>query len=168
MTEQLPKAAIVDMDGTWCDVRSIRHHVMGEIKDFDAFHEAALGCPANPQVEAFIQRHLDQGNDVVIFTARMYRHHDTTLEWMIEKSKRFDQGRIYGPFMRGDLDYRPDYEVKADMFEFWSQRWNFVEATDDNPSIVKLWNDLGIPVEVVPGWDEEVAARYIEQANKLK
>lgn len=56
--------------------------------------------------------------------------------------------------MRGDDDVRPDVEVKRRIHEILlrDHDYRIVEAIDDNPSIVALWRELGIPTTVVPGW----------------
>ncbi|WP_092501608.1 hypothetical protein [Agrococcus jejuensis] len=39
-------AVLFDVDGTLCDVRSIRHHVDGTgRRNFDAFHAESIDCP---------------------------------------------------------------------------------------------------------------------------
>lgn len=70
--------------------------------------------------------------------------------------------------MRGDRDDRPDVEVKREIHEFLSRRYDIVAAIDDNPSIVSLWRSLGIETTVMPGWDNEAAAAYVEHANRVE
>jgi hypothetical protein len=55
--------------------------------------------------------------------------------------------------MRGDKDQRKDYEVKKDMLATIRQAYNPIHAWDDNPSIITLWNEEGIPCTVVDGWE---------------
>jgi hypothetical protein len=56
--------------------------------------------------------------------------------------------------MRSDGDYRPDYIVKKEIVDRLLIRYDIVKAYDDNPNVVKLWSEYGIPCIVVPGWIE--------------
>ena len=54
--------------------------------------------------------------------------------------------------MRGDEDHRKDYLVKKDRLYTIRQAYNVIHAWDDNPSIIELWKEEGIPCTVVEGW----------------
>jgi phosphoglycolate phosphatase-like HAD superfamily hydrolase len=146
-------AVIVDVDGTLCDVSSVRHHVRPELgveKDFDAFHRASRTCPPNEQAIEFCRRHHAAGHVVVVVTARMDRHHDVTRDWLNQwMPVPFD-----GPFMREDGLRYSDVVIKRWIHRYLARSYDIVAACDDNPAIVGLWQELGIPVEVVPGWQE--------------
>jgi phosphoglycolate phosphatase-like HAD superfamily hydrolase len=51
-------------------------------------------------------------------------------------------------------DGRPDVEVKREILAQVRQRYDVVRAWDDNPHVVALWESEGVPVTLVPGWDE--------------
>ena len=53
---------------------------------------------------------------------------------------------------RRDGDYRPDCAVKREIHAELADRYHIRAAIDDNPNVVQLWEELGIPVTVVPGW----------------
>ena len=55
--------------------------------------------------------------------------------------------------MRGNEDNRKDYEVKRDMLNTIRKAYDVVHAWDDNPAIIRLWAEEGIPHTVVPGWE---------------
>ena len=58
--------------------------------------------------------------------------------------------------MRMDGDFRPDHVVKEEIYRLNIEPYFDVRmAFDDNPSIIALWKRLGIPVTVVPGWEEQ-------------
>jgi phosphoserine phosphatase len=164
-------AALVDMDGTMADVSSIRHLVDGlkTKKDFHAFHTASEFVPANKQAIDFCRRHHKAGDKILIVTARME-------EWR-QPTWRFAERELVIPYgvpverqyHRADGDYRKDREVKAEILVEIRKEFNVVAACDDNPNIVSLWEDEGIPeIEVVPGWDIDAAAKYAAMANKHK
>jgi hypothetical protein len=139
------------MDGTLADVSSIRHYLRptkGQKKDFDTFHSESVNVPSHSHVVNAAQVAKLLGHDVVIVTARrhMWRHH--TAWWLAMHGVPSD-----ALFMRGNEDFRKDVEVKRDILKTIRQAWNPIHAWDDNPSIIALWDEEGIPCTVVPGWD---------------
>jgi len=50
-------------------------------------------------------------------------------------------------------DHRKDYLVKSDILRQIRARFEPIHAWDDNPAIIRLWNEQGIPCTVVPGWE---------------
>lgn len=146
----MTEAVIVDVDGTLCDVSTLRHHIASRPKNFDAFHAGSSQCPPITQTLEFIARHHGAGRTIVVVTARCYRWEGLTRAWL----NRHVTAPFAGPFMRGDDDFRPDVEVKRAIHEILlrDHGYRIVEAIDDNPAIVALWQELGIPTTVVPGW----------------
>lgn len=144
------EAAIVDVDGTLCDVSAIRHLVTGKRKDFAAFHSAASDCPPNHAVLAEVQYLYGCGYDIIVVTARMYQWELATRTWLNQHMPV----PYLGPFMRGDNDLRSDVDVKRDIHRILTGDYGhrIVHCIDDNPAIVALWHELGIPTTVVPGW----------------
>lgn len=157
-----PPAIIVDVDGTLVDVRSTRRHVLGPKKDFEAFHSEAINCPPIERtIEDCIGWH-DLGHQILVVTARKYRWFTDTENWLIEHLPV----PYEGPFMRGDDDNRPDYEIKREIFGQLDERFEICHAIDDNPKVIALWEELGLTVTTVPGWDDAVSAAYVELANR--
>ncbi|MFV8051350.1 MULTISPECIES: hypothetical protein [Mycobacteriaceae] len=60
-------AVIVDVDGTLCDVSSVRHFVAARPKDFDAFHSAAETCPPHTHV-------LDEVRELLLSGVKFSKH----------------------------------------------------------------------------------------------
>lgn len=149
MANILPKTIIFDMDGTLVDVSSIRHHVEGGStrKNFDAFHRESVNCPPIPWVLEHALMAKADGFKVIQVTARSEKYRSSTSWWIADHKVPSD-----GLYMRADGDYRPDYEVKRDILDRLLLRYDVRKAFDDNPSIIRLWAELGIPCVVVPGW----------------
>lgn len=147
-----PKARILDVDGTLCDVTSVRHHVLRprDQKDFEAFHAGSRNCPPNQIAIDYAIETVELGMIPVVVTARMERWAQLTGEWLREHMPvEFD-----GPFHRADGDRRSDRVVKLEILRYLRWHYDIRGAIDDNPQVVDLWRSQGIPVVVVPGWDE--------------
>ena len=144
------RAVIFDMDGTLCDVASVRHHVRGTRRNFDAFHRASLECPPHEHVVEAARQAKADGLDVVVVTARQERWRRLTGIWLALNDVPSDE-----LLMRADHDERPDVEVKRSILRRIRKRYEVVAAWDDNPSVIALWRSEGIEVHVVDGWDVE-------------
>lgn len=149
-------AVIFDMDGTLADVSSIRHHLtkydQGKrrvIKHFNRFHAESVSVPPHGYVVNAAQIAHMLGHAVLIVTARkhLWRHH--TAWWLALQNVPSDV-----LMMRGNEDNRKDYEVKKDMLDTLRKAYDIIHAWDDNPSIIKLWQENNIPTTIVPGWEE--------------
>ncbi len=145
-------AVIVDVDGTLVDVRGIRHHVTGPSKsrDFDAFHTASADCPPIMETITWVEQMADAGHQIIVVTARMERWRTLTQRWIDRHVTR----PIADLVMRADRDFRPDYEVKREIHAALTERFDIHHACDDNPSVIQLRNEVGIPVKVIPGWSD--------------
>lgn len=135
------------MDGTLADVRSIRHHIMGGNRNFDAFHSESIDAPAHDHVVSMVHKAVEDGHDILIVTARMAKWRNHTAMWLAMHGVP-----SHALFMRGDDDHRKDYLVKKDILDKINQTWNVVHAVDDNPAVIQLWEDNGIPTTIIEGW----------------
>ena len=147
-------AVIIDVDGTLADVSSIRHYVRpGQVKgkNFDKFHEESVNCPPNAWVVDMAKEAHNEGKAVIIVTARKHKWRHVTA-WFLALNDIPSDMLI----MRNDNDQRKDYDVKKDILSsIRAQGFNVVHAIDDNPAIIRLWEENNIPVTIVPGWKME-------------
>ncbi len=148
-------AVIFDMDGTLADVSSIRHHLTKYdntkrrvIKHFNKFHAESVNVPAHDHVVNAAQMAHMLGHEVLVVTARKHMWRNHTAWWLAMHDVPSDM-----LMMRGDEDNRKDYEVKKDMLDTLRNAYDIIHAWDDNPSIIKLWQENNIPTTVVPGWE---------------
>lgn len=144
------RARILDVDGTLCDVTSVRHHVLRPRaeKDFDAFHAGSATCPPNQLALDYAVETVALGMVPVVVTARMERWSTLTQAWLDQHMPvAFD-----GPFHRAEGDTRSDRIVKLEILRYLRRHYDIRGAIDDNPEVVALWESQGIPVTVVPGW----------------
>ena len=143
-----PSAVIVDVDGTLVDVSTIRHFVAGPKRDFTAFHSGSATCPPHAEAVTWVEEMADAGHHILVVTARMEQWRSLTQTWLDTHMTR----PVTDLAMRANRDYRPDHQVKREIHAALSRRYTITHACDDNPSIVALWDEIGIPVKVIPGW----------------
>lgn len=144
------RARILDVDGTLCDVSSVRHHVLKprDEKDFDAFHGGSLHCPPNQMAIDYAIETVSLGMTPVVVTARMEAWAELTRHWLAKHMPvDFD-----GPFHRAEGDRRSDRIVKLEILRYLRRHYDIRGAIDDNPEVIALWESQGIPVTIVPGW----------------
>lgn len=145
-------AVIFDMDGTLCNVAPIRHHVKGgrgKKKDFVAFHSESVNCDPIHWVASCARVAHQSGLTVIVVTARMVMWGRHTAMWLALHDIPSDV-----MFMRRNGDRRPDYEVKRDILARIQAEFKVIHAFDDNPKVVALWQEHGIPTTIVEGWQE--------------
>lgn len=160
-TRARPVDAIVfDMDGTLVDVDALAEKHLnpkpGAKRDFDAFHRESEFAPPHQHVVEAAQRAYLEGTAVLVVTARMTDYVGVSSRWLAKQPVWLDQ--IY---MRRSQDFRPDYDVKREIVDqIRADGYNIMHAWDDNPAIITLWNELGIPNTVVPNprWHPETTA----------
>lgn len=145
-----PDAVIFDMDGTLCDVTSIRHHVLTRPKNFDAFHHGSIFCPPNDWVADELRAHAVAGRRIIVVTAREEKWRTLTANWLAHNRIFWDQ-----LLMRPTGDFRSDVLIKGEILAVLRKSYDIVHAYDDNPAIIDLWESEGIPTTTVPGWAEE-------------
>ncbi|WP_435383896.1 HAD family acid phosphatase [Corynebacterium freiburgense] len=149
------------MDGTLCDVRSIRYFVTENPKhrNFHKFHNASIDCPAHPKVVQLYKHLQQQGLATIIVTARTSNFSFLTNLWLQE------QGLTHsGLFMRARKDSRPDHDIKKDLLAEICKRFTPVLAVDDRPQIAEIWQNNGIFTVLV---SEEGELSYAVPENEI-
>jgi phosphoglycolate phosphatase-like HAD superfamily hydrolase len=140
-------AVIVDMDGTLCDVSTVIH-LQAEPDGFDAFHRGCAQCPPHREVVDWCVEHHSRGLAILIVTGRDAWAHALTDQWLREHLPV----RHAGIYMRRNGDFRSNLEVKRDIHSRLESTYEIRAAIDDDPEILRLWQQLGIPVAMVLDW----------------
>ena len=144
-------AVIFDVDGTLADVSGMRHYLTDDArrKNFEKFHGASSFAPPHRPIVHLAQSLSTAGVEVLVVTARMERWRYLTATWLRKWEVPFA-----GLWMRADGDGRRDVDVKRDILASIERRgYTVMLAVDDNPAIVKLWNERRIPTVTWPGWE---------------
>jgi hypothetical protein len=146
MTDR-PRARIYDMQGTLVDVSSIRHMVEGKEKDFDAFHYATAGCPPHQWVVDAMRKDFLAHICPLVLTGMNAKFRSVVNWWLAD-----NKAPAHLVMTRADGDFRKDFVIKREMYDHLIKYYDIIGAFDDNPAIVELWESLGLPTTVVPGW----------------
>jgi hypothetical protein len=143
------RAVIVDMDGTLCDVSAVVH-LQAEPDSFTAFHHACADCPPHRAVVEWCVEHHGRGHAILVVTGRDDWSRGLTEQWLSEHLPM----PIAGLHMRGDRDFRSNVTVKREIHSQLAQTFDIRAAIDDDPEIVGLWQEVGIPVTMVLDWGD--------------
>ena len=143
-----PLAVIFDVDGTLANVDPYIHHVRGSNRDYDAFHEASIDALPNLDVVEMLNNAVSDRHAILVVTSRKEKYRGLTSMWLAKNNIR-----SHALFMRADDDGRPDYEAKKDMLDKINILWDVLHAVDDNPNVIKLWEDHGILTTKIGTWD---------------
>jgi hypothetical protein len=143
-----PSAYIFDVDGTLANVDPYLHYVRGSDRDYNAFHEASIGALPNVEVVEMLNNAVSDCHAILVVTSRKEKYRGLTSMWMA-----LNNVRSHALFMRSDEDNRPDYEVKKDILDKINKHWTVLHAVDDNPNVIRLWEENGISTTKIGTWD---------------
>jgi hypothetical protein len=143
-----PSAYIFDVDGTLANVDPYLYHIRGSNRDYNAFHEASIDALPNIEVVQMLNNAVSDRHAILIVTSRKEKYRGLTSMWLAKNNIR-----SHALFMRADDDGRPDYEAKKDMLDKINILWDVLHAVDDNPNVIKLWEDHGILTTKIGTWD---------------
>lgn len=144
-------AVIFDMDGTLCDVTSIRHHVLDRRRrNYKAFHYLSIFCPPFDWVVDELYNYISGGYTILVVTARQEEWHAVTANWLDHHEIPYAELH-----MRSQNDIRKDKIIKGEILDRLLLDYDIKHAFDDNPSIIELWAERDIPHTIVPGWAKE-------------
>lgn len=130
--ESLPKAILVDVDGTVA--------LMKDRSPFD-WDKVDQDLPHFPVIEV-VRAMYAQGYKVVFLSGRSAVCFKKTQKWLED-----NVGIFFSLYMRNEGDNRDDREVKKDLFDlFVASDYNVILSIDDRPKVCRLYRELGIPL----------------------
>ena len=146
----MSRVAIFDVDGTLMDINHRRKYVVGEKKDWKSFFDYMEFDTINDHVFHMAHALQSDGYVIIVCSGRNEKHRKIT-----EKQLAFGKLKPQALMMRGDDDYRPDYEVKQEMLaQMREEGLDPKISVDDRPSVVKMWREEGLTCFDVGGWNE--------------
>ena len=144
--EPLPTAAIFDVDGTLCDVRSVRKYVepnpaiLNFKKEYARFHRESLDCPPHTQVVEFTKSLRSQNIKILVVSGRQQRWMGITKQWLAKWNIEYDE-----LYLRHDRDFRPDDQLKEQIAKHILGKYAPIVAVDDRDDIITVWKRFAIP-----------------------
>jgi len=126
----LPKAVIVDVDGTVADMNGRGPFEWNKVDtDLPRATIIAMVCGL-----------YAQGYKIIFLSGRDGSCYDLTHKWLKDCV-----GLPFELHMRGAGDHRKDFTIKEELFWPLAERFNIVSAIDDRPQVLRLWEELKIP-----------------------
>lgn len=128
------RAFIVDVDGT-----------VALLNGRDPYDQTdcAHDLPNWPVIEVIRSISTDRGWPLVFMSGRHEKSYSDTVHWLYRYV--ILPGYPWQLFMRADNDYRPDWQLKLELFNRHVRNtYHVVAAFDDRTQVVKLWRQLGI------------------------
>ena len=137
---QLPRAIIIDLDGTLTNYDHRAHLLVRPNRDMIAFFDLMEGDTVNEWCREMIDEATRTGVTVILLTGRPDSYRPHTERWLAKHNIPYDI-----LLMRNANDWRPGAIVKAEIFHAEiASGYDIVVAVDDNPRIFKMWVKLGI------------------------
>lgn len=150
-------ANVFDFHGTLVDVTSI-HHLL-ERRNYDGFYSGSLNCPPIPSTVAEARRSRDSGYTNLLFTGMSGGYHEGLRDWLSRHDVPIDYIA-----MRGEKDRRKAFVIKREMYlKAVDDGYYITRAWDDDPSVIDLWNAMGVPAVLVPGWVKGLTVRGFDK-----
>lgn len=133
------RAVIVDLDGT-LSLRSQRDPYDDHLSGEDA---------PNLQIIALAQLLGAAGHPLLIVSGRSERARPVT-RWWLHHHLGVPSEEL---FMRPLLDHRPDWQVKAEIYELYIKpKYEIFLVLDDRNQTVDFWRSIGLTcLQVAPG-----------------
>lgn len=139
------QAVIFDLDGTLFDNR--HRLVYHETKQWDIYNSLCHNDELITPVFDALLNYQQKGYIILIWSARCESTRDVTANMLMEQGVRYAELR-----MRSLGDYRDAVEIKSEFLSYYQTNHpdvKYVEAWDDNDSILALWRSNNIPTTKV-------------------
>lgn len=137
-------AIIIDLDGTLAQSQHVDQFTdVGGKVDWSAWMETNRFAPVNEWCRSIVNGAIAQGMKIIFLTARTgdAKGFEVTDGWL--KNNGFAN---YELFMRHEGDFRPDLEIKRDIYNMnISPYYNVQYAVDDKKRVIDMWREIGVP-----------------------
>lgn len=138
--ESKPKAVIVDIDGT-----------VAKMIDRSPYDWKRVGEDGPVQTVLDMVYALEKAGNIILFTSgRDGSCGRETYDWLIDHY----EGTRWFLEMREENDNRPDWIIKAEIFDnYYRDDYNVRLVVDDRDQVVRMWRQLGLTVAQVAEGD---------------
>lgn len=147
----LQRAYIFDIDGVLADCSHRLHFIQQKPKDWKRFYENSDKdevIQPNKNTLRLLRNALHgyQTRGILFVTGRSEAHRELTMNWL-KKKVWGCFGNLYDDmlFMRKDGDFRPDWEVKKEIYEKeLKDKYEILGVFEDRTRVVQMWRSLGL------------------------
>lgn len=165
----LQRAYIFDIDGVLADCSHRLHFIQQEPKDWKRFYENSdKDAPIKANVELLHRLYKDYQVEIMFVTGRTEAYRAITSDWLRkevletqplttcstmmgcdlamelqeEEIKKTLEQRL---FMRKNGDFRPDWEIKKEIYENEIKcQYEILGVFEDRTQVVQMWRSLGL------------------------
>ena len=133
-----PDAIIVDIDGT---IATHYDADGNQLREHHDYAQVGVDLPV-PEIIQLVQMYQSRGYHIIVVSGRMDHCRQETINWLIDNEVEFDE-----LFMRKFKDFRPDNEVKSEIYDAHiAPSYDIELVLDDRDRVVKMWRDRGLRV----------------------
>tara|TARA_Y100000289_G_C3894353_1_gene135646 strand:+ start:129 stop:608 length:480 start_codon:yes stop_codon:yes gene_type:complete len=125
---------VFDIDGTLARNDHRAHFLAGDIKNWHEFHSHCIYDSVIEEVNRVLTA-LSWNYTIVLLTGRNEKYRQLTELWL--KNNGIEPDCL---LMRKDDDFRPDYEMKSEVFDDIEDRFEVLGAFDDNKDVLRMLN----------------------------
>lgn len=137
--EDKRKAIIVDLDGTLCNIDHRLHHFKDKPKKWLAFFEALKDDTPNEWCLDLIES-MSAKFAILFVSGRPAQYYVPTKAWLTKHNVG-----MYDLYLREQNDFRPDAEVKEDIYRnLIEPTYDIVFSVDDRQAVVDQWRKMGV------------------------
>lgn len=144
-------AYIFDIDGVLADCSHRLHFIQQEPKDWKGFYENSdkdAVIQPNKETLRLLSNSLNglPTRGILFVTGRTEAYRELTTNWLKEKVwgcfGNFSDDML---FMRKNGDFRPDWEVKKEIYENEIKcQYEILGIFEDRARVVQMWRSLGL------------------------
>lgn len=139
------KIVVCDIDGTVADLTHRLQYAKGDTKDWKKFFSLLSEDTALMDVYNSARLLAEENDAALVFvSARPEDYRRETVQWLRDNGMNFDY-----LVMRRKGDKRQDTDVKSDIYNRYLKQYSIVRVFDDRPSVIRMWQELGLEVEDV-------------------
>jgi hypothetical protein len=146
--DAMKDAIIVDLDGTLynCEERRKKYLSDPPKPDFDGFNAAAVLDEPSAWCVALVRAISMHGYEIVFVTGREETHRKSTNMWIqAHEILAHDRKQRYRLLMRPAGDFRPDEEIKRELYaKYIRGEYEVLFVIDDRKKVVDMWRSLGL------------------------
>ena len=137
---KLPRAIIVDLDGTLCNIKHRLHWRVVE-HDHDEFNKRLVDDePYFHILEMVLMYEKMLGYQILFVTCRNAKYRNPTIDWL-----RHNMIEPKLLFMRPENSREGDASLKKRIYnKMIRHRWDVKFVLEDRTRVVEMWRDLGL------------------------